>query len=35
VRESDQEAAERSGVDYVLHKPLDVSRLRRILPRVT
>jgi CheY-like chemotaxis protein len=34
VRESDQEAAERSGVDYVLHKPLDVDRLRRILPRV-
>ena len=34
VRESDQDAAERSGVDYVLHKPLDVGRLRRMLPRV-
>jgi CheY-like chemotaxis protein len=34
VRESDHEDAERSGVDYVLHKPLDVTRLRRMLPRV-
>ena len=35
VRESDQEAAELSGVDYVLHKPLDVGRLRRLLARTT
>ena len=35
VRQSDQEDAERSGVDYVLHKPLDVTRLRRMLPRVS
>ena len=34
VRPSDEETAERSGVDYVLHKPLDVGRLRRMLPRV-
>jgi CheY-like chemotaxis protein len=33
VRESDQESAERSGVDYVFHKPLEVERLRRVLPR--
>ena len=35
LRQSDQEAAELSGVDYVLHKPLDVDRLRRMLPRVS
>jgi CheY-like chemotaxis protein len=35
VREADQEDAERAGIDYVLHKPLDVSRLRRMLPRVS
>jgi CheY-like chemotaxis protein len=34
VEASDQDEAEQSGVDYVLHKPLDVDRLRRILPRV-
>ena len=34
VEASDQDEAERSGVDCVLHKPLDVDRLRRILPRV-
>lgn len=28
---SDQESAERSGVDYVFHKPLDVERLRRMV----
>jgi len=33
VRESDQESAERSGVDYVFHMPLEVERLRRVLPR--
>ena len=31
VRPCDQDDAERSGVDYVLHKPLDVARLRRML----
>jgi CheY-like chemotaxis protein len=34
VRESDQASAERAGVDYVFHKPLDVDRLRRVLPPV-
>ena len=29
----DQDEAERAGVDYVLHKPLDVERLHRLLPR--
>jgi CheY-like chemotaxis protein len=28
----DEDAAERSGVDYVLHKPVDPARLRRLLP---
>jgi DNA-binding response OmpR family regulator len=32
--ESDQDAAERAGVDYVLHKPLNVAHLRDLLPRV-
>ena len=35
VETSDQDEAERSGVDCVLHKPLDVDRLRSIVPRVT
>jgi CheY-like chemotaxis protein len=33
VRQSDQDSAERSGVDFVFHKPLEVDRLRRVLPR--
>jgi CheY-like chemotaxis protein len=32
TRPEDQEAAELAGVDYVLHKPLDVARLERLLP---
>jgi DNA-binding response OmpR family regulator len=32
VLASDQSAAEAAGVDYVLHKPLDVDLLRRMLP---
>jgi CheY-like chemotaxis protein len=31
--ESDQDEAERAGVDYVLHKPLDVAHLRSLLPK--
>lgn len=34
VKPTDQDEAERAGVDYVLHKPLDVERLRGMLPRV-
>ena len=34
VDTNDQEDAEQAGVDYVLHKPLDVERLRTMLPRV-
>lgn len=33
MRESDQEHAERSGVDFVFHKPLELDKLRRIVPR--
>ena len=35
VEDTDQDDAERAGVDYVLHKPLDMKRLRGILPRVS
>jgi len=31
---ADRTAAEDAGVDYVLTKPLDVSRLRVMLPRL-
>jgi CheY-like chemotaxis protein len=30
---AEHDAAERAGVDHVLHKPLDVERLRRMVPR--
>ena len=32
--EAEQDDAERAGVDYVLHKPLNMDRLRSILPRI-
>lgn len=31
---ADQNAVEHAGADYVLHKPLELERLRRILPRI-
>jgi|EndMetStandDraft_5_1072996.scaffolds.fasta_scaffold481801_2 two-component system CheB/CheR fusion protein len=31
VEPDDQRAAEAAGVDYLLHKPLDIERFRRIL----
>ena len=31
VAPEDQLAAEAAGVDYLLHKPLDIERFRRIL----
>ena len=34
TRPADETAAETAGIDYVLHKPLDVKRLRTMLPRV-
>ncbi|MEO7008253.1 MAG: response regulator [Caldimonas sp.] len=33
-RPVDHHAAEAAGVDYVLEKPLDVKRLRRMLPPI-
>ena len=30
----DESAAEAAGADYVLHKPLDMDKLRRMLPPV-
>jgi CheY-like chemotaxis protein len=35
VETSDQDEAEQAGVDIVLHKPVDMDRLRGIVPRVT
>lgn len=35
TRPADEAAAETAGIDYVLRKPLDVKRLRTILPRVS
>jgi len=32
--DDDRDAAEAAGVDYVMHKPLDVERLRLVLPPV-
>jgi len=34
TRPEELEAAELAGADHVLHKPLDVASLRRLLPRV-
>jgi DNA-binding response OmpR family regulator len=34
TRPEDQAAAESAGADYVLHKPLDVAQLRKMLPRI-
>ncbi|HZF80451.1 MAG TPA: response regulator [Rubrivivax sp.] len=31
---SDQTQVEHAGADYVMHKPLDLERLRKILPRI-
>lgn len=35
TRPADEAAAETAGIDYVLRKPLDIKRLRTILPRVS
>jgi CheY-like chemotaxis protein len=35
MEDADQDDAEQAGVDYVLHKPLDMKRLRGMLPRVS
>jgi CheY-like chemotaxis protein len=31
---SDQDEVEHAGADYVMHKPLELERLRKILPRI-
>ena len=35
VSDADRERAEAAGVDFVLVKPLDLSRLRKLLPPIT